>query len=54
MARPKRIIEGEVQIRILADGVFIAEDDRRDAGDVATVPQAIANVLIERRHAKPV
>jgi hypothetical protein len=54
MARPKKTVDGETTIEILSDGVFIAEDDRRDKGDKATVPADIAEILIERGHGKSV
>ena len=41
-----------VQIEILADGVFVAEDERRDKGDVETVATDIADSLVKSGHAK--
>lgn len=41
-----------VQIEILRDGVFVAEDERCDAGDVATVAAEIADALVKNGHAK--
>ena len=37
---------------ILRDGVFIADDERRDEGDQCSVDAKVAKVLIERGHAK--
>lgn len=52
MARPKKIIPGS--IRILADGVFVAEDVRKDKGDIATVDAEIADILVKRGDAERV
>jgi hypothetical protein len=41
-----------VKIEILADGVFVAEDEPRNKGDVETVPTAIADALVKNGHAK--
>lgn len=49
---PRKLQEGDVEIRITADGVFVAADKRCDWGDVATVPADIAAILIENGHAK--
>lgn len=54
MARPKKALEGMVEIEITADGVFIAEDERRDKAARAMVPADIAKLLIENGHGKPV
>lgn len=54
MARPRKVVEGKVNIRILADGVFVAEDVRKDWGDTATVDAEIADILIKRGDAKHV
>lgn len=53
MTRPKKA-DGTVEIRVLIDGLFIEEDVRRDAGDIALVPEDVAAILIERKHAKRV
>lgn len=45
MGRPRKAPEGEVQIEVLRDGVFIAEDVRADKGDKITVSAEIAEVL---------
>ena len=52
MVQTKKTGGDAVDIRITADGVFVAEDRRCDWGDVATVPADIAAILIERGHAK--
>lgn len=41
-----------VQIEILRDGVFVAEDQPCNKGDVETVPAAIAETLVKNGHAK--
>ena len=41
-----------VQVEILRDGVFVAEDERRNTGDVATVHAEIADALVKNGHAK--
>lgn len=43
-----------VTIRVLRDGVFVADDVRKDKGETATVSPALAKLLIERGHAKPI
>lgn len=50
MARPRK--DGDVTVEILRDGVFHAEDERSDRGDKPTVSPDVANILIERGHAK--
>lgn len=47
MARPRKVVEGKVNIRILADGVFVADDVRKDKGDIVTVVAEIADILIK-------
>lgn len=43
------------KIEILANGVFVAEDVRKDKGDIAEgVDPAVAKLLIERGQAKAV
>lgn len=54
MARPRKTPEGQVQVRILADGVFIADDQCCDKGDTAMVEPGIADNLIENGHAERV
>lgn len=41
-----------VRIEILRDGVFVAEDQPRNKGDVETVPAEIAEALVKNGHAK--
>lgn len=43
-----------VPVTIQRDGVFIAADVRKDKGDKAHVDPELAQLLIERGHAKPV
>lgn len=45
MGRPRKAPEGEVQIEVLRDGVFIADDVRADKGDKVTVSAEIAEAL---------
>lgn len=52
MGRPRKAPEGEVQIEVLRDGVFIAEDVRADKGDKVTVSAEIAEVLKAHGFAK--
>lgn len=52
MGRPRK--DGDVEIEVTRDGVFVAEDDKRAKGARATVPAAVAATLIENGHAKPV
>jgi hypothetical protein len=54
MARPRKVAEGDIEIEVTRDGVFVADDDCRDKGARVAVPAAIANVLIETGHAKPI
>ena len=54
MPRKKSEQADVVTLLILRDGVFIADDERRDEGDQCAVDAAIAKVLIERGHAKRV
>lgn len=42
-----------VDVSMLRDGVFVAEDVRKDKGEKAFVPADIAKVLIDNGHAKP-
>ena len=49
MPAPKKLIE----LVILRDGVFVAEDVRKDKGETAKASPDIAQLLIERGHAKP-
>lgn len=42
----------EVEIRILRDGVFPWDDDRRTTGDVVGVTKEVAELLIGRGHAE--
>ena len=44
--------KNDVQVEILRDGVFVAEDQRCDTGDVATVSAEIADALVKNGHAK--
>lgn len=41
-----------VKIRILRDGVFVADDVRKDKGETAKVSPELAKLLIERGHAQ--
>lgn len=41
-----------VQIEILRDGVFVADDQPCKKGDVKTVSAAIAEALVKNGHAK--
>ena len=43
-----------VKIRVTKDGVFIADDVRRDTGAEETVPADIAKALIGSDHAERV
>jgi hypothetical protein len=68
MGRPRKyplaVIEGDeqagrvedsvsdVEIRILRDGVFMAEDVRKNKGDVALADPDIAAILVEYNHAQ--
>lgn len=54
MARPRKAAAddgGEMKLRILRDGVFIADDVRCDTGDEPMVEADVAAILIERGHA---
>jgi hypothetical protein len=46
--------EKMVELRIIADGVFVAEDVRHDTGDIVKVSASIAKVLIDGKFAKNV
>ena len=52
MGRPRKAPEGKVEIEVLRDGVFIAEDVRADKGDKVTVSAEIAEVLKAHDFAK--
>ncbi|MGL5734740.1 MAG: hypothetical protein ACRCYS_07730 [Beijerinckiaceae bacterium] len=52
MGRPRKIAEGEVEVEILRDGVWIAEDCRADKGDKVTVPANISEALKANGFAK--
>lgn len=54
MARPRKAPEGTVGIEVLRDGVFVAEDVCKNKGERADCSAEIAELLIERGHAKPV
>jgi hypothetical protein len=41
-----------VEIEILRDGVFVADNDRQDVGAVVSVPAEIADALQKSGHAK--
>jgi hypothetical protein len=41
-----------VQIEILRDGVFVADNERQDVGAVVSVPAEIADALVKSGHAK--
>ena len=43
-----------VHLTVLRDGVFVAEDVRKDKGERAYASPDVAQLLIERGHAKPV
>lgn len=43
-----------VEITVLRDGVFIADDVRKDKGERGHASPDVAKLLIERGHAKPV
>lgn len=45
MGRPRKVPEGDIEIEVLRDGVFIAEDVRADKGDKVTVPAEMAEAL---------
>lgn len=53
MAARKKLPD-TITLLILRDGVFIADDERRDEGDQCPVRREIANILIERGHAQRV
>lgn len=42
MARPRKTPEGAVQVEVLRDGVFLAEDVRSDRGSRVMVPADLA------------
>lgn len=52
MARPRKVVEGEVVVTITRDGVFPFADHRCDAGDVVTVSVETAEILEKNGHAK--
>ena len=52
MTRAAKSAEADVKIRVTKDGVFIADNERRETGDEETVPADIAAALIESGHAK--
>jgi preprotein translocase subunit YajC len=54
MGRPRKVAEGDVEIEVTRDGVFVAEDDSRDKGARVTIPADVANILIGNGHAKSV
>jgi len=54
MAKATQPASAGVKIRVTKDGVFIAEDERRDTGAVETVPADIAKALIGSKHAERV
>lgn len=41
-----------IEIEIIKDGVFIADDEKRDAGAKEKVVAAVADVLVKSGHAK--
>jgi hypothetical protein len=45
MGRPRKVTEGDVEIEILRDGVFYAEDVRADKGDKVIVSADVAEGL---------
>jgi len=53
MGRPRKVPEGDMIVVIIKDGVFIADDVRREKGAVEAVPAVIAEALIGSGHAKP-
>lgn len=52
MTRAAKSAEADVKIRVTKDGVFIADDERRDTGAVETVPAEVAKSLIGSHHAE--
>ena len=54
MPRKKASPEDTLTIVILRDGVFIADDDRRDEGDQCTIARDVAEKIIANGHGKRV
>ena len=54
MGRPRKVLDGDIEIEVTRDGVFVADDLKAAKGEKHTVPAAVATVLIENGHAKPV
>jgi hypothetical protein len=52
MGRPRKVLDGDIEIEVLRDGVFITEDVRADKGDKVTVSAEIAEVLKAHGFAK--
>ncbi|MGL5734117.1 MAG: hypothetical protein ACRCYS_04545 [Beijerinckiaceae bacterium] len=52
MGRPRKGPEGAVEIEVLRDGVFVAEDIPANKGDKVTVPAEIAEALKAHGFAK--
>lgn len=52
VAQPSQRLK-RIELKILRDGVFVAEDVRRDKGQTAKVSPDIAKILIGNGHAQP-